>query len=144
MKRGFTMLELVFVIVVLGILASIAVPRLFATRDDAVVARARADIASIRSGIINKHNTDMLSGKFAYDSLEKSGATNIFANVLQGGIKEKGASDPSGWTKGNTTGSKTVYTFVLNKSQSVNFTYDTADGSFSCPSDDKLCKQLTE
>jgi len=128
MKRGFTMLELVFVIVVLGILASIAVPRLFATRDDAVVARARADIASIRSGIINKHNTDMLSGKFAYDSLEKSGATNIFANVLQGGIKEKGASDPSGWTKGNTTGSKTVYTFALNNL--LKFSENTLD-SFS-------------
>ena len=144
MKRGFTMLELVFVIVVIGILAGIAVPRLFITRDDAVLVKARSDIASIRSGIINKHNTDMLSGKFTYDSLEKSGVTNIFANVLQNGIKEKGASDVSGWKKGGTTGSRTVYTFALNKNQSVDFTYDTADGSFSCPNNDKLCKQLTE
>ena len=56
MRRGFTMLELVFVIVVIGILAGIAVPRLFVTRDDAVLVKARSDIASIRSGIINKHN----------------------------------------------------------------------------------------
>lgn len=36
MKRtAFTMIELVFVIVILGILAAIAVPRLAATRDDA-------------------------------------------------------------------------------------------------------------
>ena len=60
MKRAFTMIELVFVIVVLGILASIAVPRLFATRDDAVIARARADIASIRSAIVNMHNTNRI------------------------------------------------------------------------------------
>lgn len=144
MKRGFTMLELVFVIVVIGILASIAIPKLFVTRDDAVLVKARSDITSIRSGITNSHNTNMLSGNFTYGSLEKSGTTNIFTNVLQNGIKEKGTSDSSGWKKGSTTGSKTIYTFTLSNSQSVDFTYDTADGSFSCPNNDKLCKQLTE
>ena len=41
MRRGFTMLELVFVIVVIGILAGIAVPRLFVTRDNAVLVKLR-------------------------------------------------------------------------------------------------------
>lgn len=37
MKRtAFTMIELVFVIVILGILAAVAIPKLAATRDDAV------------------------------------------------------------------------------------------------------------
>lgn len=48
MRKAFTMIELIFVIVILGILASVAIPRLSATRDDAkVVSMAQ----SINQGI---------------------------------------------------------------------------------------------
>jgi prepilin-type N-terminal cleavage/methylation domain-containing protein len=35
-RKAFTMVELIFVIVIIGILAAIAVPKLSATRDDAI------------------------------------------------------------------------------------------------------------
>ncbi len=52
MKRsGFSMIELVFVIVILGVLAAVAVPRFVTTRTDAQVAMARSDIASTMKAI---------------------------------------------------------------------------------------------
>jgi len=43
MKKAFTMIELIFVIVIIGILSAIAVPKLAATRDDAIRSKLMAN-----------------------------------------------------------------------------------------------------
>ena len=49
MKKGFTMIELIFVIVILGILASVAIPRLAGTREDAEISTTIANLRTLIS-----------------------------------------------------------------------------------------------
>ena len=51
MKKGFTMIELIFVIVILGILASVAIPRLAATREDAEISTTIANLRALISEV---------------------------------------------------------------------------------------------
>ena len=51
MKKAFTMIELIFIIVIVGILLAVALPRLTATRDDALIAKNSEYIVGIMTEI---------------------------------------------------------------------------------------------
>ena len=65
MRGGFTMIELIFVIVIIGILTAIAVPKLAATRDDAVIVKARETVGSVRSSLSTERQKSILRGQFS-------------------------------------------------------------------------------
>lgn len=126
MKKAFTLIELVFVIVILGVLATVAIPKLIVTRDDAEIAKAKSQIAAVRSGIQLKRNEMILSGTQGYPTNLEDGAC-CFGGILSTRIEERKDDNSYGWKKEN-DGS---YTINTNKEQ-VKFTYSGSDGSFKC------------
>lgn len=54
-KKGFSLIELIFVIIILGVVASVAVPKLFDSRSDALATVIKKDINTISASIQNYH-----------------------------------------------------------------------------------------
>ena len=79
-RNAFTMLELTFVIVVIGILSAIAIPKFAANRDDAVISKAKTTVASVRSSLATMRQKRILQGTFA--SIFRLSSSNMPGNPI--------------------------------------------------------------
>ncbi len=154
MRKAFTMVEVVFVIVVIGILAAIAVPRFSATRDDATLTKARTTVASIRSALSTEVQKRQMAGDYTpisnlggEENKHDKAIFDFFDGDRQNGrILEypphscKTASSRGCWMR---TGENTYrYYFPASIGDSVDFQVN--NNRFECDSSssDALCAKL--
>jgi general secretion pathway protein G len=100
--RGFTLIEIMVVITILGILAALIVPRVVGRTDDARVAAARQDIAQIM-GALKLYRLD--NGRYPTTEqglralIEKPAAEPMPNNWKQGGYLERSSLPKDPWGK---------------------------------------------
>lgn len=114
-QSGFTLIELVMVIVILGVLAAVALPKFVDLKGDAVTAATQGVAGALSSGFSINYASRSISSTRGTAVTNCSDGTN--ANILQGGL-------PTGYsiTAGAVTAGNSVNCTLTNTTVTPNVT----------------------
>jgi len=95
-KKAFTMVELIFVIIIIGVLSAVAIPKFSKTTEVAYISKAKSDIASVKSALAMMRQKNILKG--TTDDITAANIGANFTNLLKIPVKTCGESECNGWS----------------------------------------------
>jgi type II secretory pathway pseudopilin PulG len=136
--KSFSLIEVIFTIFVIAIIASIAFPKLFSTSKESSYLQLKSDLATIQRALLNyKNNSIMKNTTGILEKLEEDDTT-LFSNILSKPIPFK-ETYPH-WSKKNDT----TYLYNFSQNSSLEFFYDKNSLSFLCDTKNTLCQKVLE
>ena len=117
-SKGFTLIELIMVIVILGILAAVAVPKFFSITAEAHSKNKAAVVGNVRSGLqLFAANKLVKTGSRAFPAANDSFLDSVLDEI------------PEGWTANYTAVTDTI----VYDADGTKYLYDGAGGFTAAP-----------
>jgi len=139
-KKGFSLIEIIFVLLIMSIIITLAVSKFDTAFDKTNITKIKSDIVQIRAGINLYKNKMILKNETdTFATLENTNNKNeLFSKVLQKPILKGEENRATSWSKI----SNNTYKVFIDSTHSIEFIFDNSKYTFDCDVKDELCKEL--
>jgi prepilin-type N-terminal cleavage/methylation domain-containing protein len=145
MKKAFTLIELIFVIVIIGVLASVAIPKFNNLTNNAKSSSIKSVVTSVQSSIDNIHGQWIINDNYKWigadgndhsaDFNDSTGypkklddGSNLFSYVLKIPIPSCNGKNSGCWKEYDDN----KYEYFFNSNDVLKLEYNASDGVLNC------------